>query len=60
MGNEGEMTPEQLSNVVELALYRIGDQWRADEHSPDRRLIGQAIREVAEEMSKILATRADR
>ena len=48
------MTPEQIATVIELAIYRVGDRWRASD-KPDEARVGRAIREIAEEITKLLA-----
>lgn len=50
------MTPEQLAMAIELALYRVGDRWRGSDGAMNR-LIGNALREVADEVSKVVADR---
>ena len=50
------MTPDQLALIIELALYRVGDRWR-HHGDPDLNRIGNAIREVGEEVGKMLAER---
>lgn len=49
------MTPEQLATAIELALYRVGDRWR--EKTGVNLIVGEAIRDVADELSKIVADR---
>jgi hypothetical protein len=48
------MSPEQAAAVIELAIYRVGDRWRRSD-DPNVALIGQALREIGEEITKILA-----
>lgn len=48
------MTPEDLSRVIELALLRVSDRWCASNQILDKRRIGEALREVANEIDGMM------